>query len=109
MEFTYKIDGFNKADNALLVLYTPLDSDKLPIYQTVYVTENMTQEEIIQLIINRAPIQKWNRQSPENIDQLIGQTGTASTSDIQAPIAVPGVFNYPDGYTGPTFNQQPVV
>jgi hypothetical protein len=99
MNFTYEIDGFNKQENVLRVLYTPEDTTKDPVLWSVYLTPEMTEQEIKQAIVNSVPVNIWNRVAPVGVESLIGTKGEASTLDIIRPEPVPGVFNYPDGTT----------
>lgn len=101
MKFTYTIEGFNPIEGVFTVRYSPEDTTKESIVRIVPITsDNLTQQEIDQQIINRAPIEKWNMNFPSFLQELVGASGQSDISQVNPFSNVqPGVFTYPDGST----------
>lgn len=100
MNFSYTIEGFIKTEGLLVVKYIPEDTSKETITRHIPINDTMTQQEIDQRIINRAPIENWARNFSPEIFDLVGKTGQANSSQIdRTSEAIPGILTYPDGST----------
>lgn len=82
MNFTYKIEQFQRYENRVLVLYTSETEGLDPLREWVLLHESMTEEQIRQQIINKVPLRLWQSSPPAGIDQLVGQTFQANTDQV---------------------------
>lgn len=82
MNFTYKIEQFQRYENRVLVLYTSETEGLDPLREWVLLHESMTEEQIRQQIINKVPMRLWQSSPPVGIEQLVGQTFQANTDQV---------------------------
>lgn len=94
MDFTYKIENYIASEQRLFVVYTPTDSTLLSYGAWVGgITDDMSEEEIINKIIKTVPLSSWN--APENAI-AVALVGTANTGSYTATIAEPSIISSHD-------------
>lgn len=85
MNFRYTIEKYNELSQKLFVLYYPEDVSKPVLGEYFTINSGMTEYDIDQMIINGAPIYKWNIEKNTLVENLIGKKSNLIIQDQIQP------------------------
>ena len=89
MQFTYKIENYYPLDSRAFVIYTAADASKPPLGVWVYITDDMTEEQIDTAIIAAAPVSKWMKGENAAIAAKLGKVSGLKTPPVVEPFVPP--------------------
>lgn len=83
MEFTYKVEEYIQPEKRFFVTYTPKDAALNPYSAWVYITDDMTEQEIKERIIKSVPLQHIEASNNSLAQSLVGVSEVATYSKEQ--------------------------
>ena len=87
MEFTYKIENYIQSENRLFVVYTPTDTSLPPWGNWVSVSDDMTEDQIKERVIQSLPKYRWETAEITAAKNLVNYSASATFQPVPEPEA----------------------